>query len=188
MRLHLLHGVVIAEHDCLWSREEINALNDTLHPFKAFRGVEISSANGHFVVIGLNHLDGVQPGIPAAELLDRIKGQGAAMILAHHHLQYAQMRQPLDIAMMPDGIHAIEVASTATSGKNQEEAIQIAERRGWCQVAGSDAHAIESVGAAFTAFTQMPDDEQTLAAAIRNGTGIPMRSRLEHRQCFSVHA
>ena len=172
-----LHGVVITEHDVLWSKEEIERLYDGLNGIKIYRGVEISTLSGHFVVIGLDDLDGIKPGISPEELFQKAKKNGAAIILAHHHLLYHNSRCPVNVLSIPDGIDAIEVASTITSGGKQQEAERIAKRKGWARVAGSDAHCIDNVGQTYTAFPELPPDEKALANAIRTGMGVPIRAK-----------
>jgi hypothetical protein len=83
----------------------------------------------------------------------------------------------VDVLSIPDGIDAIEVASTITSGGKQQEAERIAKRKGWARVAGSDAHCIDNVGQTYTAFPELPPDEKALANAIRTGMGVPIRAK-----------
>lgn len=169
-----LDGLVICEHDVMWPWSEIKALNADLNGAVIYRGVEISSIHGHFVVIGLDDLDGVGAGSPVEDIIDKAGPSRAAVILVHHHLNYTRMNR-MDPWSLPRGIDAIEVASTTTKGEDEKEAQTIAERRGWHPVAGSDAHYPEQVGAAFTVFETWPADEKDLAAAIKAGLGRPMR-------------
>lgn len=164
-----LHGVVITEHDQLWPGHDIQALNDKLKTARIYRGVEVSSRNGHFIVIGLDELDGIKPGIAIGALVEKVQGQGAAIIWAHPHMQYGQTAEPLSAAGMPRGIHAVEVASSITWGQKTLEARAYASRMGCAAVGGSDAHSLGQVGRAFTLFNELPLNEKALAAAIRSG-------------------
>lgn len=177
-RMHAngLHGVVVTEHDVLWGRREIEELNKGLGNKRIYRGVEVGTESGHFVVIGLDDMDGVAPGISVDALIEKARRDEAAVILVHHHLVYSTIERPIPAMEMPDGIDAIEVASTATFGEKQAEAARIAKSRGWTEVAGSDAHALENVGETFTAFAEPFSDEKELARAIIEGRAIPMRS------------
>ncbi|NNG01048.1 MAG: PHP domain-containing protein [Desulfobacteraceae bacterium] len=168
-----IQGVVITEHDRLWSRSEIHKLNKNLVNRRIYRGVEITSINGHFIVIGLENLEGIKPGISIFELLNVTRQKNAAVILAHHHLNYSQTSAPIDMKRAPKDIDAIEVASTATTGENCFEAEKIAGIHGWAKVAGSDAHTLEKVGSYCTGFRQLPDTELELAAMIKAGLCIP---------------
>lgn len=164
-----LGGVVITEHDRLWSVEDIHELQVQTTDIKFYRGVEVSSASGHFVVIGLESLDGIKPGISIEALIRKAKPQGAIVILVHHHLVYPNISAPLPIGDMPQEIDAIEVASSVTRGRHQIEAEKIARKRGWSAVAGSDAHCLERVGVVFTQFEHLPKNELALAHAIQSG-------------------
>jgi predicted metal-dependent phosphoesterase TrpH len=164
-----LHGVVITEHDCLWSAEEVAVLNRELNGFRIFRGVEISSRNGHFLVIGMDELGDLKPGVSARRIISVARKHGAAVIWAHPQLEYRQIVQPLRSCGIPDGIDAVEVVSTTTHGQQSETARAYARDLDCCMVGGSDAHVLDHVGKAFTAFDHMPRDEKDLAAAIRSG-------------------
>ena len=164
-----LNGIVIAEHDRLWPRIDIEELNRNLPFGRIFRGVEVSSRNGHFVVIGLDRLNGIQPGISARALIKKARSQSAAVILAHPQIQYSQTQRQLDVLEMPAGIDAVEVASTMTAGSGSIQAQSVARQLGCGMVGGSDAHALSQVGRAFTIFSALPANERELAAAIREG-------------------
>jgi predicted metal-dependent phosphoesterase TrpH len=170
-----LHGVVITEHDQLWTLEDLQELQVQATDIRFYRGVEVSSASGHFVVIGLDNLDGITPGISIGALIKKIKPQKAALILVHHHLVYSNIAAPMAVEDMPKEIDAIEIASTITFGQNQKDAEKIADKRGWTAVAGSDAHSIERLGATYTSFQSLPKDEKQLAQAIKSGACIAER-------------
>ncbi len=173
-----LSGIVITEHDQLWSKQDIRELQDQTSDIKFYRGAEISSASGHFVVIGIEKLDGIAPGISVEALIQKIKPYNAALVLVHHHLVYSNIKVPRVIKDMPNGIDAIEVASSVTFGKHQDEAEKIAKSRGWTAVAGSDAHSIGMLGVTFTTFSCLPKNEKELAQAIRSGNCLPGRQDL----------
>ena len=172
-----LHGVVITEHDRLWTLEDLQELQVQATDVRFYRGAEVSSASGHFVVIGLNNLDGIRPGISIEDLIRTIKPQKAALILVHHHLVYSNIASPRAVEDMPQEIDAIEVASSITFGLNQRDAEKIALKRGWTSVAGSDAHSIERLGEAYTIFKSLPENEKQLAKAIHCGACTVARQR-----------
>lgn len=164
-----LDGIVLAEHDALWPAKEIATLNTELNGKRFFRAVEVSSVNGHFVVIGLDNLNGITPGITIAELTARSAQQGAAVILVHHHQIYSHTADPIAVLQLPPGIDAIETASSVTFGKHQRQAERYAGQRLWSRVGGSDAHYLELVGCSFSVFESMPRNEKEMARAIRQG-------------------
>ena len=167
---------MITEHDHLWPRCDIDELNRRLPSGRIYRGVEVSSSNGHFVVIGLERMDGIRPGISARTLIRRARSQQAAVILAHPHIHYSQTQDQLAVLEMPAGIDAIEVASTMTIGEAAQQAQTCAKQIGCAMVGGSDAHALSQVGHSFTILSTLPSDESELAAVIRNGACRPGRA------------
>ena len=171
-----LHGLVITEHNAMWRRNELNELNNDNSDIRIYSGVEISSSRGHFVIIGMDNMDNISAGIETEHMIEKAQNCGAVVILVHHHLNYTDMKSGIDIMSLPPGIEAIEVASNVTFGDQQADANHYAELKNWHPVAGSDAHALDQVGTTFTAFDELPADEKKLAAAIRNGKGVPMRS------------
>ncbi len=168
-----IDGVVIAEHDHLWSAEEIDRLNRRLKKGRIFRGVEVSSCNGHFVVIGLQTMDGISPGIGISALVELVRQQEAAIIWAHPQLCYSNTPAPCSSTELPRDIDAVEVFSGVTEGLHASQARAMARRNGWSQVAGSDAHILEHVGSVVTLFEYLPKDEMQLARAIRKGRCAP---------------
>jgi predicted metal-dependent phosphoesterase TrpH len=169
-----LHGVVLTEHDQLWPAAEIAALNRTLSAGRIYRGVEVSSRHGHFLVIGLNDLAGIRKGMAIEELLVRAHAAGAAVVWAHPLNNYGQTALPMVLDAMPPGIHAIETAGGRTAAAAGRQARAHAQRVGCTPVAGSDAHVLDQVGSAYTRFARLPKDEKSLAAAIMAGRCRPM--------------
>ena len=178
-----LHGVVITEHDHLWSAEEISELNFKHNRRRIYRGVEISSSNGHFLVIGLDHMDGIDHGIGIKHLAEIVQNAGAAVIWAHPYLNYCNIPDPLSVELMHNEIHAIEVVSGNTDSDETNSAFEYARRTGCSAVGGSDAHILEQVGCAFTVFSELPEDEKALAAEIRAG-----RCRAMSRKDDNIHS
>ncbi|SEA75303.1 PHP domain-containing protein [Desulfuromusa kysingii] len=168
-----LHGVVLTEHDAMWSEDEVLALEDrSRQRIKIYRGVEVSSIDGHFVVIGLRDMHGIQVGIPATELHMITKAASATMILAHPH-RGGIITQHFG---WTDQVDAIEIASTVTIGEYEADARNLASRADLPMVAGSDAHCLAMLGRAYTEFTHLPDNEMSLAQAIKANTGLAKRS------------
>lgn len=179
LRARRLSGCVITDHDALWSVEELNALVQSAagkrEGFRLYRGVEITADHAHILALGLETLDETPPGVSIERLIDVAREQGAALIWAHPYLAYRGMRSPELYPEIRSGIHALEVASSMTKGEDALRSRRLARARGWSLVAGSDAHAPESIGAAATVFPFLPRDEKALAQAIISGHCRPKR-------------
>jgi hypothetical protein len=135
---------------------------------RIYRGVEVSSCNGHFLIIGL---EGKPPpaGISVDGLIGYLGSSDAALIWVHPFLNYHSTSAALSADRMPPGIDALEVASSITIGAQRSQAQTLAIRQGWAAVGGSDAHTIGQVGCVCTLFSDLPPDEKALAHAIRQG-------------------
>ncbi|MBI5896002.1 MAG: PHP domain-containing protein [Desulfobacterales bacterium] len=175
-----LHGVVLTEHDQLWPAAEIAALNRKLTGGRIYRGVEVSSRHGHFLVIGLDDMQGLRKGMAIEELLASARSSGAVVVWAHPLNNYDNTSQPMTLETMPPGIHAVETAGGRTRKDAARQALAYARRMGCTPVAGSDAHVIDQVGCAFTRFARLPKDEKRLAAAIRAGRCRTMEMEVEN--------
>ena len=175
-----LSGGVITDHDVLWTEEELNALIQSVAgesgDIRLYRGVEITADHAHLLAIGLETLDETPPGISIERLIDVAAEQGAALVWAHPYLAYRTMRSPELYPEIRSGIHALEVASSMTKGEDSRRGRRLARARGWFLVAGSDAHAPETIGAAVTEFPFLPRDEKALARAIIAGQCRPKRN------------
>ena len=172
-----LNGIVITEHDHLWSSEEILELNSSLKKGRIYRGVEVSSRNGHFLVIGLENMDGLSHGTGIEDLYKITQKAGAAVIWAHPLLNYSNVPDPLDVETIHNEIHAVEVVSGAIDLDATDKAFKYARLTGCAAVGGSDAHVLEQVGCAYTLFSELPVDEKALAVEIHAGRCRAMRRK-----------
>jgi predicted metal-dependent phosphoesterase TrpH len=169
-----LQGLVITEHDVLWGRDELTELNRLTAPCRVYRGVEVSAREGHVVVIGIEQADPIRPGMSVAELGALLQAQSAAAIWAHPPA--ALLREPFsaEVEAIAAVIDAVEVISTVTTDDKSIAAQVFAKRGRFAQVAGSDAHYPEQIGAVCTLFKMLPADERALACMIKQGEGLPI--------------
>src|ERR1700722_18152690 len=71
-----LDGVVITEHDWLWTEEELQELRRDHRKLVILAGVEVSAFEGHFLVYGVSNPFAVPRGIRVAELCREVHAQG----------------------------------------------------------------------------------------------------------------
>jgi len=181
MRRKDLHGIVLTEHDHIWNKKETEELRKAWgDDLIIYRGVEISSEDGHLLIIGIDDLNGIRPRLPAEEVIARAKQKGAAVVLAHPCYPDPQQCRDVEEASWAEKLDALEVASSVTVGEHETMSRDLARHKGLLQVAGSDAHALSMVGETYTAFARLPADEKELARMIREGQGMPARNNLHH--------
>ncbi|BCS96362.1 histidinol-phosphatase [Desulfoluna limicola] len=176
-----IHGVVITEHNTLWPAEEIARLNQGLTGRRVYGGVEVSTATHHFVVIGLDFMDKIHEGMPAEHLWRITRVHKAAMILAHPLNRTTTVCGNNTLPVLSVTPDAVEVASTVTHRRDEERIRAWGAKNHIHLVAGSDAHCIENLGQAVTAFPHLPENEKELARMIQNGLGLPFRRHQDRR-------
>jgi len=167
-----VQAVVITEHDCTWSEEELQELqNQAEGAFRFFRAVEVSTSHGHVLAYNLQDRREVSKGMPLADLARIAREDEAALVLAHPGRFIKTIPEIREDYW--DQISAVEVMSNNICEPmipQVHQAVSALERP---VVAGSDAHVAEIVGLYATMFPQMPADEAELARMITEGLGIP---------------
>ncbi|NLJ86824.1 MAG: PHP domain-containing protein [Firmicutes bacterium] len=163
---HSLDGIVITEHNVLWSEEEINELRAAFPKLVILRGIEVTTAHGeHVLVFGIT-----DPSLFTEHMEDSVLGeiiaehQGAAMLA--HPFRYHDEIHP-DTMAMP--LHAIEIASSNIRKHMQGPIDALVKSLGIPAAASSDAHWPENLGLYGMEFPYRINTEQELAAAIRKG-------------------
>jgi predicted metal-dependent phosphoesterase TrpH len=163
-----LSAVVLTEHDILWQDEEIELLQKQSPGIRIFRGIEVSARGCHLLVIGIDDAGPLDRGITLEEVVAYARLFDAAVILAHPYRDADPDCLPVEL------VDAVEVGSTSFTADEARRARQLAARFGKPVVAGSDGHAMSRIGWAWTELPDLPQDEASLASAIRRGLGIPV--------------
>jgi len=166
-----LDGVVLTDHDMLWEEEELRLLQHECPAIRIYRGIEISAAGAHLVVIGLEDAGLVHRGIPVAEACELAHRQSACVILAHPYRDADPQVIPVRL------VDAIEVGSTSFTAEEARLAAKLAERYGKPRVASSDAHALSRIGWGWTELPVAPANELELARLIVAGAGTAVAPR-----------
>ena len=74
-----LDGIVITEHDFLWTEGELGELRAAVPQVMVFGGVEVSAKEGHFLCYGVTDPLRLPMGIGVAELCREVHRQGGAV-------------------------------------------------------------------------------------------------------------
>ncbi len=177
-RNHGLDGVVLCEHDVLWTQAEVDDLILlTKSEVLVYRGVEVTCLEGHFVVIGISDMSGIIKGMPLAKLVEVVENAQGIVVWAHPFRSGLQSQKPA-VPKIVSLVHAVEVFGSSTSDLEEAFAKKTCLDHGKVMVAGSDAHFAENVGRVFTAFDVLPCSETSLAAAIKNGDCRPLKKMI----------
>lgn len=111
----------------------------------AIPGVEVSTADGHLLALGVEELP--EPGRPLVETVATVRDRGGLAVVAHPFqvLRHGARRRHIGDA------DAVEVFnSLAVAGLQNRRAHRFAAMRGYPMVGGSDAHAAAMVGRTYT--------------------------------------
>jgi hypothetical protein len=87
-----LDGVVITEHDWLWTEDELDELRAEAPGLIVLSGIEVTAREGHFLAYGVRNPFAVPHGIGVAELCREVHRQGGAVAAAHPY----RWGQPFD--------------------------------------------------------------------------------------------
>lgn len=168
-----LAGVVLTEHDLFWQDEELELLRAASPLVRIYRGLEVSAAGCHVLVIGIDDAAPFERRMPAAEAIRAAHTVGAVAVLAHPYRDADPETLPIE------SFDAIEICSTSFTAPESARAIDLARRFGRPTVAASDAHTLLRIGWAWTEMRKLPINERELASAIREGRirAVTPRSR-----------
>ena len=89
-----LDGVVITEHDWLWTKEELKELRTAAPGLVVLAGIEVTAWEGHFLVYGVHNPFALFRGIRVAALCQEVHHQGGVVVAASVPLGTTVRRNP----------------------------------------------------------------------------------------------
>ena len=168
-----LDGICFTEHDWHWKEEDISRLVRE-YDFPIFRGMEISSDDGHLLVFGLAEY---KFGLYNAEFVRKLADEiGGAIILAHpfrRQVKYnSNPEQLLDVVCenhIFDLVDAVEVLNGRSTEKENSFAGKLCRRLDLKGVGGSDAHRLSDIPSFATEFDKNITCVEELVVELREG-------------------
>lgn len=160
-----LSGVVLTEHDMFWQDEETELLRAAVSPLRVYRGLEVSAAECHVLVIGIEDAALFDRRMRVEQVIEVAHAAGAVTVLAHPYRDASPEELPVE------NFDAIEIGSTSFNRQEAKRSIRLARTFDKPMIASSDAHALSRIGWGWTEFPTLPANELELAAAIRSGQG-----------------
>jgi len=148
-----LDGVAITDHNSIAGHPEVEKFSKG--GFLVIPGVEVTSADGHIVGLGVSKL--IPRDLSANETVERIREQGGIAIAAH---PFALGRRPGLVRKAK--FDAIEVLNSRAFLLSNPLARRFAEQNKIPMVAGSDAHHRDEIGLAYTTVDCEPKIESIL--------------------------
>ena len=150
-----LDAIVITDHDSIGESLRAAELAPE-YGLIGIPGVEVSTAHGHLLAIGVESLP--EPGRPFPETVVEIRDLDGAAIVPH---PFQRSRHGVKRRHIVD-CDAVEVYNSwLFTGYRNRRAEQFATGRGYPRVAASDAHSVATVGRAYTEILVDPVLERT---------------------------
>lgn len=183
-----LDGVVITDHDEISASLEA-AERAPEYGLVGIPGVEVSTAHGHLLAIGVER----QPaaGRPIGETIDAVQADGGVAVVPHpfqrtrHGVRKRRLKR-----VDPNAIETFN--AWLFTGYRNRRARTYARRYGYPPVGGSDAHSILTVGRAYTEIdVDAPAPDVTaddVVAAIREGDTAIRGQRASLKRCSGHYA
>jgi predicted metal-dependent phosphoesterase TrpH len=166
-----LDGVVITEHDWLWTNAELEELSATAPGLLIFSGIEVSAREGHFLVYGVSNPFALPRGIGLFELCREVHHQGGAVVAAHPF----RWGQPFDeiVRELRPELDGLEVMTSNMDAECRRRAAEVQRLERFTAIGSSDAHQEEVVGCCYTEFPHAIRDQRDLIEALRSGQSRP---------------
>jgi predicted metal-dependent phosphoesterase TrpH len=160
-----LDGVVITEHDWLWTEEELEELRAEAKGLLVLAGIEVSAKEGHFLVYGVHNPFELRPGIGVAELCRVVHRQGGAVVAAHP-FRWGQPFEDILLEETPE-LDGLELMSKNMDADCRRRAAQVQAKYQLAGLGSSDAHHEDHLALCYTEFQAKIHTAADLATAIR---------------------
>ena len=160
-----LDGVVITEHDWLWTEPELEELRGAADGLVVLAGIEVSAREGHMLVYGVTNPFALPRGIGVAALCREVHAQGGAVVAAHP-FRWGQRFDEIVQQHKPE-LDGLELMTNNMDADGRRRAADLMRQRPWAGLGSSDAHHEDVLGVCYTEFAAPIQSGRELAEAIR---------------------
>jgi predicted metal-dependent phosphoesterase TrpH len=160
-----LDGVVITEHDWLWTEEELEGLRAQEPGVVILAGVEVSAREGHFLAYGVTNPFAIPRGIGVAALCREMHRQGGVVVAAHP-FRWGQRFDEILRRERPE-LDGLELMTSNMDANGRRRAAEVHRRLGITGLGSSDAHHEDVLGVCYTDFEGDITTTADLVRAIR---------------------
>jgi len=158
-----LDGIAITEHNNFDPPKFDNVI--------IIPGVEISSAEGHIIALGVHEI--IPRDLSADETIQRVHDQGATAIIPHPYDPVCECVRISNLKVRPDAVETMN-ADALSFGISNYLARRDARKFNFPQVGGSDSHIPESIGDCYTLIDSPTRSVDDILLAIRQGKTQPV--------------
>ena len=167
-----LDGIVITEHDYLWTEKALDELRAKAPNLIIMAGVEISANGGDLLVYGVKDPFKLAKGMHWPHLCDEIHRQGGVAVAAHPY-RWGQKFDDL-LSKHKPAIDGIEMMSSNMDDELRRLAAEFHRKHPhYAGFGNSDAHEVRKVGMCYTDFDADIRSMDDLVQAIRNRRTTP---------------
>lgn len=161
-----LDGVVITEHDWLWTEPELEELRAAEPKLIVLAGVEVTTAEGHFLAYGVKDPFAVPKGIGVVDLCREVHRQGGAVVAAHPF----RWGQPFDAILREQKpeLDGLELMTDHMDPECRQRAAEVFRQHRLAGLGSSDAHNEATLGVCHSEFEAAIRNGQDLVKAIRS--------------------
>jgi predicted metal-dependent phosphoesterase TrpH len=161
-----LHGIVITEHDWLWTDEELDELRAAARGLVVLAGVEVSTKQGHFLAYGVRNPFLIPRNIGVADLCYEMHKQGGVVVAAHP-FRWGQRFRDILRQEQPD-LDGLELMTNNMDADCRRQAAEVLAEQPLAGLGSSDAHHEDVLGLCYTEFEGTIRDDRDLVDAIRH--------------------
>jgi predicted metal-dependent phosphoesterase TrpH len=166
-----LDGIVITEHDYLWTEPELEELRAAAPGLVILAGIEVTGRGGDVLCYGVTDPFAVPRGIPWPELCREVHAQGGLAVAAHPN-RWDQPFEKILREQEPE-LDGIEVMSKNMDADLRKRAAELLVKfPHFAQLGNSDSHEPATVGCCYTDFDARIRTTTDLVTAIRARKGI----------------
>src|SRR5262249_3757406 len=161
-----LDGVVITEHDWLWTEPELEELGAAAAGLVVLAGMEVTAHQGHFLAYGVRNPFALPRGIDVAQLCREVHRQGGAVVAAHPF----RWGQPFDEILRDDRpeLDGLELMTKNMDADCRRRAAAIHREHRLAGLGSSDSHDESTLGICYTEFRATIRDLRDLVEALRS--------------------
>jgi predicted metal-dependent phosphoesterase TrpH len=164
-----LDGVVITEHDWLWTVDELDQLRTAEPGLVILTGIEVSCREGHFLAYGVHDPFLVPHGIRVAAMCREVHRQGGAVVAAHP-FRWGQRFDEILKTEQPE-LDGLELMTNNMDADCRRRAAEVQRNTQLTGLGSSDAHSEDVLGVCYTEFGGEVRDTKELVEAIRAKRG-----------------
>ncbi len=161
-----LDGIVITEHDFMWTEPELQELRLAAPGLVILAGVEVTGRGGDVLCYGITNPFALPRGLDWGPLCREVHRQGGAAVAAHPY----RWGQPFEKVVRDQSaeLDGIEVMSNNMDAGLRERAARLLTKNPhFAQLGNSDSHHPSTVGCCYTVFDAVIRTNADLVAAIR---------------------